>query len=76
MLASSALLENKSGVIGLSLKKFEKEMNDAGVYSTSVNKYTIDEAPECYKDTELIKQLVEPSVEILEHLRPILNVKG
>ena len=60
----------------LSLKKFEKEMNDAGVYSTSVNKYTIDESPECYKDTELIKQLIEPSVEILEHLRPILNIKG
>ena len=57
-------------------KKFEKEMNDAGVYSTSINKYTIDEAPECYKDTELIKQLVQPSVEILDHLKPILNIKG
>ena len=26
--------------------------------------------------TTLIKTLVEPSVEILEHLKPILNVKG
>ena len=60
----------------LSLKKFEKEMKESGVYSTSINKNTIDESPECYKDTELIKTLVEPSVEILEHLKPILNVKG
>lgn len=60
----------------LSLKKFEKEMNDSGVYSTSVNKNTIDESPDCYKDTDLIKELIEPSVEILEQLKPILNIKG
>ena len=51
-------------------------MNDSGVYSTSVNKNTIDESPDCYKDTDLIKELIEPSVEILEQLKPILNVKG
>jgi RNA-splicing ligase RtcB len=60
----------------LSLKKFEKEMNDSGIYSTSVNKNTIDESPDCYKDTDLIKELIEPSVEILEQLKPILNIKG
>jgi len=60
----------------LSLRKFEQEMKESGVYSTSIGKNTIDEAPDCYKDTELIKTLVEPSVEILEQLKPILNVKG
>lgn len=29
-----------------------------------------------YKDTEMIKQALEPSVEIIEQLKPIINVKA
>ena len=46
------------------------------VYSTSVSKSTIDESPMCYKDSQLIMNLVSESVEIIAHLKPILNVKG
>ena len=42
----------------LSPAKFQKEMEKAGVYSTSSYKFVIDEAPECYKDTELIMELI------------------
>jgi tRNA-splicing ligase RtcB (3'-phosphate/5'-hydroxy nucleic acid ligase) len=56
------------------MKDFITSMED--VYSTSVNKDTIDESPMCYKDTELIKKLVVESVEIVAQLKPILNVKG
>jgi hypothetical protein len=39
-------------------------------------KNTIDESPMCYKDTQLIMDLVSESVDILAHLNPILNIKG
>ena len=56
------------------LRDFQKTMID--VYSTSVSKSTIDESPMCYKDSQLIMNLVSESVEIIAHLKPILNVKG
>ena len=56
------------------LKDFQKEMRN--VYSTSVLKETLDESPMAYKDSELIKSCLGPSVEIIEHLYPILNVKA
>ena len=58
----------------LTLRDFEKTMID--VYSTSVSKSTIDESPMCYKDTQLIMDLVSESVDIVAHLKPILNIKG
>ena len=58
----------------LSLKEFKKSMEN--VYSTSISQETIDESPVCYKDSELIKELIIPSVEIIEQLYPILNIKG
>jgi len=39
-------------------------------------KNTIDESPMCYKDTQLIMDLVSESVDIVAHLKPILNIKG
>ncbi len=57
-----------------SMKQFEKEMKD--VYSTSVVPSTLDECPMVYKDTELIKSALGPTVTILEQLRPLINVKG
>jgi len=42
----------------LSLKEFKK----------SISQETIDESPVCYKDSELIKELITPSV--------ISNIKG
>ena len=51
---------------------FEKTMID--VYSTSVSKKTIDESPMCYKDTQLIMDLVSESVDIIAHLKPSQTV--
>ena len=56
------------------LKDFQKEMEN--VYSTSVVYETLDECPMAYKDTELIKSCLDPSVEIIEQLYPILNIKA
>ena len=46
------------------------------VYSTCVNMDTIDEAPQAYKDHATIMEAIGPSVEILQHVKTTLNVKG
>lgn len=58
----------------LSMKEFEKEM--CNVYSTSVRKETLDEAPMAYRDTDLVKKCLIDSVEILKQLKPVINCKG
>jgi len=59
---------------GLDFKEFQREME--GVYSTSITKNTLDESPMAYKDVDLIKTCLTDSVDIIEQLRPIINVKG
>ena len=65
---------NRSQGAKLSMKEFEKEMKD--VYSTSINKDTLDESPMAYRDSELIRECLGDSVEIIEQLKPIINCKG
>jgi len=57
----------------LSLQQFQKQMQ--GIYSSSINSFTLDEAPEAYKKPDYIKKAIEPTATILQHLTPILNVK-
>jgi len=47
-----------------------------GIYSTSVNKSTIDESPQAYKSSKLIEALISPTVEILHRIKPVLNIKA
>jgi tRNA-splicing ligase RtcB len=58
----------------LNMKEFHEVMN--GVYTTSVSEETIDEAPQCYKNSEKIMKLIEPNMDIIDILRPILNIKA
>ena len=58
----------------LRMKDFKKEMED--VYSSSICKETLDEAPMAYKDSEKIKKYIGDSVEIIKQLKPIINIKG
>lgn len=58
----------------LNLEEFEKEMQ--GVYSTSVNKRTLDEAPMAYKDKEQIMDAIQDTAVILDSVKPILNIKA
>jgi RNA-splicing ligase RtcB len=57
----------------LSLDRFEKTM--AGIWSRTVNKATIDEAPFAYKNHEEIERAIEPAVEIRLVLKPVYNFK-
>ncbi len=58
----------------LSLEKFKRDMK--GVYSTSVSKSTLDEAPDVYKKPELIEKAIKPTAEIADRILPLLNIKG
>lgn len=47
-----------------------------GIYTTSVNEATIDEAPMAYKSLADIIDVVEESVDVIEVLKPIYNFKA
>ena len=46
-----------------------------GIYTTSVCKETLDESVFCYKNSSDIERLIEPTVTILDKIKPIWNVK-
>ena len=58
----------------LSLEDYQKAMK--GIYSTSVNESTIDEAPMAYKSPEDIIGVIRESVEVEEILKPVYNFKA
>lgn len=58
----------------LSLKEYQSEM--AGVYTTSVNEGTIDEAPMAYKSLHDILDVIGDTVEVIDVMKPIYNFKA
>jgi RNA-splicing ligase RtcB len=47
-----------------------------GIYSTSVVKETLDEAPQAYKSIEEIKSMIVDTVDIIDTLKPLYNFKS
>lgn len=60
----------------LSVSEYKKQMKEAGIYSTSVNSSTIDEAPDAYKPIESIIENIQETVIVLEQIKPIYNLKS
>jgi len=58
----------------LSMDEYRKEM--AGIYTTSVNEETLDEAPMAYKSLADIIDVIAESVDVIEVLKPIYNFKA
>ena len=58
----------------LDMDEYRREM--AGVYTTSVNEATLDEAPMAYKSLADIIDVISESVDIIEVLKPIYNFKA
>ena len=58
----------------LDMEEYRREM--AGVYTTSVNESTIDEAPMAYKSLADIIDVIRESVDVIEVLKPIYNFKA
>lgn len=58
----------------LSMEEYKKAME--GIYTTSVNEQTLDEAPMAYKSLSDIIDVIGESVEVIEVLKPIYNFKA
>jgi tRNA-splicing ligase RtcB (3'-phosphate/5'-hydroxy nucleic acid ligase) len=58
----------------LSLDEFKDQMKN--IYSTSVCQSTLDEAPNAYKDSQIIEKALEPTMKVLKRYKPILNIKA
>ena len=58
----------------LTMEEYQKEM--AGIYTTCVNTSTLDESPMAYKSMYEIVANIEPTAEIVAHIKPIYNFKA
>ena len=58
----------------LSVKEFAESMK--GVYTTTVSKATLDEAPAVYKPAQEIIERIGDTVEIVKIIKPIYNFKA
>jgi len=58
----------------LSLEEYRETMK--GIYTTSVNEKTLDEAPMAYKALEDIIDVIRESVDIIDIMKPVYNFKA
>lgn len=58
----------------ISLEDFQNSMT--GIYTTSVNEFTLDESPQAYKSLEDIIDVIGKTVEIVEVMKPVYNFKA
>ena len=68
------LMSRTAAKENLSMDEFRETM--ANVYTTAVNKNTLDEAPMAYKSLADIIDVIEDSVDVIEVLKPIYNFKA
>lgn len=68
------VLSRKQARATLSMQEFRKEMEN--VYTTCINKSTLDEAPMAYKPMEEILDAIHDTVDIVDVIKPIYNFKS
>lgn len=68
------LMSRTTARASLNLDEYRKEME--GVYTTSVNEATIDEAPMAYKSLEDIIDVIRDAVDVIDVMKPIYNFKA
>jgi len=60
----------------LDVDYFQADMKQAGVFTTTANKGTLDESPDAYKDKNIILDNISETVSIIEFVKPIYNFKA
>lgn len=58
----------------LSMDEYKETMK--GIYTTSVNENTLDEAPMAYKRVEDIIDVIRESVDVIDMMKPVYNFKA
>ena len=56
------------------MEKYRQEM--AGIYTTSVNRATLDESPMAYKPAEQIISHIAPTARVIKQIKPVYNFKA
>ena len=59
-----------------SVDDFKKTMKDAGIFTTCVNQFTLDESPFAYKGMDDIVENIEPTADIIKVIKPLYNFKA
>ncbi|WP_099221453.1 RtcB family protein [Listeria costaricensis] len=68
------LLSRSKAKQAISLEGYQRAMK--GIYTTSVSKKTLDEAPAAYKPAKLLMEEIHETMTIEEIIRPVYNFKG
>lgn len=68
------LMSRTKAKASLSMDEYKQAME--GIYTTSVNEATLDEAPMAYKSLEDIIDVVKESVDVIDVMKPIYNFKA
>jgi RNA-splicing ligase RtcB len=68
------LMSRRAARENLDLPEYKKTME--GIYTTSVNEKTLDEAPMAYKSLEDIIDVIRESVDVIDVMKPIYNFKA
>ena len=58
----------------LTMQEYKKQMKN--IFSSCVSIATLDEAPMAYKNSNEIIKAIEPTAEIIDHLKPLYNFKA
>lgn len=59
----------------LDLNKVKEDMKNANVFTTSLD-YSLDEAADAYKNKEEIIEYIKPTVDIVDIMKEVYNIKG
>ncbi|MDR1705251.1 MAG: RtcB family protein [Clostridiales bacterium] len=68
------LMSRSAAKASITLAEFERSMD--GIYSTTVNKSTIDESPMAYKPMAEIIENIGDTVEVVDNIKPLYNFKA
>jgi len=68
------LMSRSAAFEKLTMEEYMKQME--GIYTTCVNTQTLDESPMAYKNMDEIVANIEPTAEIIAHIKPIYNFKA
>ena len=60
----------------LNVEDFQNTMVDAGIYTTTANISTLDEAPDAYKPKSEIIENIKDTCDILYFMKPKINIKA
>jgi RNA-splicing ligase RtcB len=68
------LLSRSDAKANITLKQYEQSMS--GIFTSTVNKSTIDEAPQAYKPMDEIIANIGDTVDIIKIIKPVYNFKA